>query len=107
MRAIMMTAVGNSDVLQLQDCPSPKIRHASEVKIKLRAAGINPIDTKLRRHGVFYGNTLPAILGCDGAGEVIEIGSAVTHFQVGDKVWFCHGGLGREQGNYAEYTVVD
>jgi NADPH2:quinone reductase len=47
------------------------------------------------------------VLGCDGAGIVIETGAQVSRFKTGDKVWFCHGGLGREQGNYAEYTVID
>jgi NADPH2:quinone reductase len=46
-------------------------------------------------------------LGCDGAGVIVETGEAVKKFKTGDKVWFCHGGLGREQGNYAEYTVID
>jgi NADPH2:quinone reductase len=73
----------------------------------LKAAGVNPVDTKIRRNGVFYDNPLPAVLGCDGAGEVVAVGSAVSRFRIGDAVWFCHGGLGREQGNYAEYTVLD
>jgi NADPH2:quinone reductase len=38
---------------------------------------------------------------------VTETGSAVSRFKPGDKIWFCHGGLGREQGNYAEYNVLD
>ena len=40
-------------------------------------------------------------------GVVVAIGDEVTRFQPGDKVWFCHGGLGREQGNYAQFTVLD
>jgi len=65
------------------------------------------VDIKVRRNGVFYDRPLPAVLGCDGAGIVVETGAAAHQFNVGDKVWFCHGGLGREQGNYAEYTVID
>jgi NADPH:quinone reductase len=107
MQSIVMTTVGEPEVLKLQDSHEPYIVHPTDVKVKLKAAGVNPIDTKLRRHGLFYDNNGAAILGCDGAGEVIEIGNAVTHFRVGDKVWFCHGGLGREQGNYAQYTVLD
>ncbi len=107
MKAIMMAAIGNPDVLELQDIDEPPITTATEVKVRLKAAGVNPVDTKIRRNGLLYGNPLPAVLGCDGAGEVVEIGSAVSHYKQGDKVWFCHGGLGREQGNYAEYTVLD
>ncbi len=107
MKAIVMTAVGNPDVLKLQDLAEPDITQSTQLKIKLQAAGVNPVDTKIRRNGVFYNNTLPAILGCDGAGVVVETGPEVSQFKIGDEVWFCHGGLGREPGNYAEYTVID
>lgn len=107
MQSIVMTAVGTPDVLKFQDSPEPEITQPTDIKVKLLAAGVNPIDTKVRSNGVFYDNALPAILGCDGAGEVIEIGSAVSRFNIGDKVWFCHGGLGGEQGNYAQYNVLD
>ncbi|MDD1612514.1 MAG: zinc-dependent alcohol dehydrogenase family protein [Methylococcaceae bacterium] len=107
MKAILMTAVGGPEVLSLRDIDEPQITSATEIKIKLHAAGVNPIDTKVRRRGVFFPNPLPAVLGCDGAGEVVAMGSAVDRFKPGDKVWFCHGGLGREQGSYAGYTVLD
>jgi len=107
MKAVLMTAVGDPDVLKFQDVTEPELTQSTQLKIKLHAAGINPVDTKLRRNGVFYNNTLPAILGCDGAGVVVEIGPAVSQFKVGDEVWFCHGGLGLEPGNYAEYNVID
>ncbi len=107
MKAIIMTATGDPDVLQLQDLPEPKITKPEQIKVKLAAAGVNPVDTKIRRNGLFYDNSLPAVLGCDGAGTVVETGIAVRRFKAGDKVWFCHGGLGREQGNYAEYNVLD
>jgi NADPH2:quinone reductase len=107
MKAIMMTAVGDSNVLQLQDIEEPQISTPTQIKVRLNAAGVNPVDTKIRRYGLLFDQPLPAVLGCDGAGEVIETGSAVTQFKVGDKVWFCNGGLGQEQGNYAEVTVLD
>ena len=102
-----MTAVGDPDVLRFQEIAEPEISTATQIKIKLQAAGVNPVDTKVRRHGVFYDQPLPAVLGCDGAGIVVETGTAAHQFKVGDQVWFCHGGLGREPGNYAEYTVLD
>ncbi len=106
MKAVVMTAIGDPKVLELQDLPEPQIEHPSQIKVRLHTAGINPIDTKLRQKGLFYGATPPAILGCDGAGEVVTVGEEVTRFQPGDKVWFCHGGLGREPGNYAQFTVL-
>ncbi len=107
MKAIMMKATGNPDVLELHDIDEPEISTATQIKVRLKAAGVNPVDTKIRRNGLLYDNPLPAVLGCDGAGEVVETGSEVSRFKPGDKVWFCHGGLGREQGNYGEYTVID
>ncbi len=107
MKAVLMTATGSTDVLQLSNINEPEIISSTEVKIKIKAASINPIDTKVRNNGGFYQQPLPIVLGCDGAGEIISIGNAVTNYKVGDEVWFCHGGLGKEQGNYAEYTVID
>ena len=108
MKAIHMTDAGPAaNVLQLVEVPEPEITTPTQIKVQLRAAGVNPVDTKLRSRGVFYPDALPAILGCDGAGVVTKTGGAVTRFQPGDAVWFCHGGLGGAPGNYAEYTVLE
>lgn len=108
MKAILMTASGGPDVLTLKDIPQPSINSPTSILVKLKAAGINPIDTKLRQRGTFYLEEMPAILGCDGAGIVEAIGSEVTRFQPGDEVYYCAGGLGKtETGNYAEYAVVE
>src|SRR3989338_1423831 len=103
MKAILMTTAGNADVLQLRDIPKPELPSPHHLLVKLAAAGVNPLDTKLRAKPAYYPDKLPAILGCDGAGVVKEIGSAVTRFKVGDTVYFCNGGIGDEPGNYAEY----
>ncbi len=107
MKAVLMPAVGPADVLQLQEVPEPQIRTPTQVKVRLHAAGVNPVDTKVRKRGLFYPDALPAILGCDGAGVVEAVGSSVTRLAPGDEVWFCNGGIGGDPGNYAEYTVVD
>ena len=107
MQAVVMGKTGGPEVLQYTEWTEPVIQHPTQIKVRLMAAGINPIDTKLRQRGLFYNAQPPAILGCDGAGEVVETGEAVTRFQTGDKVWFCHGGLGREPGNYARFTVLE
>ncbi|PLZ95281.1 alcohol dehydrogenase [Fischerella thermalis CCMEE 5198] len=108
MKAVLMTAPGNPEVLQLQDVTNPGVPVGeTELLVRLRAAGVNPIDTKLRKRGTFYPDQMPAILGCDGAGIVEAVGAGVKKFRVGDEVYFCNGGLGAHQGNYAEYTTVD
>lgn len=107
MKAVLMTEPGTPEVLQLQEVSKPKIKTDTEILVKLKAAGVNPIDTKLRSRGSFYPEKMPAILGCDGAGIIEAMGAGVTRFKVGDAVYFCDGGLGDETGNYAEYTVVE
>ncbi|PHV64115.1 zinc-dependent alcohol dehydrogenase family protein [Cyanobacterium aponinum] len=108
MKAILMTEAGGVDVLQLRDIPTPQIKSPTEVLVELKAAGVNPIDTKIRKRGSFYPEFSSPILGCDGAGIVVEVGDGVTRFRKGDEVYFCAGGLGKpETGNYAQYTVVE
>ena len=108
MKAVLMTAAGEPEVLQLQEVPEPQIQNDTEILVRLQAAGVNPLDTKLRRRGTFYSDQMPAILGCDGAGVVEAVGSGVQRFRVGDEVYFCAGGLGESgTGNYAQLTVVD
>ncbi|MCU0534123.1 MAG: zinc-dependent alcohol dehydrogenase family protein [Hydrococcus sp. Prado102] len=108
MKAIVMTAPGAPDVLELREVSTPKLDKPTEILVKVKAAGINPIDTKLRQRGTFYPDGMPAILGCDGAGIIEAVGSQVTTFKPGDEVYYCVGGLGKAgTGNYAEFAVVD
>jgi NADPH2:quinone reductase len=107
MKAVLLTGAGGIDKLELTEVPDPVLENPEEILVRLHAAGINPVDYKLRRAGGFYPNRLPLILGCDGAGVVEAVGSGVTRFQVGDEVYFCNGGMGGdEQGNYAELTTI-
>ncbi len=63
MKAILMTAIGDPDVLKFQDIKEPEISEATQIKVKLQAAGVNPVDTKIRRNGVFYDNALTGGIG--------------------------------------------
>lgn len=112
MRAIVMSEPGSPDVLALQQLEVPEIGSPDQILVKVMAAGVNPIDTKLRDRGLYFPDGLPAILGCDGAGIVETVGVDVTQFQAGDQVYYCYGGLGQKNGdssvgNYAEYAVVN
>ncbi len=106
MKAILAIAPGNTDVLQLRDIPKPELPSPHHVRVKLAAAGVNPVDTKLRAKPAYHPDKLPAILGCDGAGFVEATGDAVTRFKIGDEVFFCNGGIGDEPGTYAEYVTL-
>jgi NADPH2:quinone reductase len=79
--------------------PSLKDR---DLLVRVKAISVNPVDTKVRRNPV-AGNT--RILGWDAVGEVVEVGSGVQHFKVGDQVWYA-GDLTRD-GSNAEYQAVD
>ncbi len=106
MKAILATTPGSAEVLQLRDVPKPLLPTPHHLRVKLAAAGVNPVDTKLRAKPAYFPDKLPAILGCDGAGIVEETGSAVTRFKAGDQVFFCNGGIGDEPGSYAEYSTL-
>lgn len=110
MKAILMTSAGGPEVLALRDVEKPELPSPHHLRVKLAAAGVNPLDAKLRARAIYHPDKLPAILGCDGAGIVEKAGSAVTRFREGDAVYFNNGGLGGNQGDepgcYAEYTTV-
>jgi len=93
-----MTKVGSPEVLEYQQIETPEIKTNSELLIRIQAAGVNPIDTKLRQ-GLYPMDNLPAVLGCDGSGIVKAVGPGVSKFKVGDEVYFFHGGIGQMQGN--------
>jgi NADPH2:quinone reductase len=107
MKAIEMREVGGPAVLQLVERPRPELTGPSDILVRILAAGVNPIDTKIRSRGPLIPDGLPAVPGCDGAGVVEAVGAEVTRFKPGDEVWYCHGGLGGPDGNYAEYMVLD
>ena len=106
MKAIVIHETGGPEVLKVENIATPAVTRPGDVLVKLKAAGINPVDTKLRK-GMYPIQHFPAILGCDGAGIVEDTGKDVSSFKKGDAVYFFHGGIGTGPGNYAEYIVLD
>jgi NADPH2:quinone reductase len=107
MRAVRIHEPGGPEQLRYEEVPDPLIERPGQVKVAIRAAGVNPVDTKVRQRGPMFAEGLPFIPGCDAAGEIVEVGSEVTDRAVGDRVFFCYGGLGSAPGTYAEFAVVD
>ena len=99
MKVIRIHRFGNANELKMEESLRPKPAH-EQVLVKIHAAGVNPVDWKLRR-GYFKENVrFPIPMGEDFAGEVIELGTDVDSFQVGDRVYgFAHG-------SYAEYSAI-
>lgn len=105
MRAVVMTAYGNEDVIQVQDVPTPDSLE-NEVLVHVHAAGINPLDIKIRKGQMkpLLGYRLPLILGTDIAGKVVKTGSEVSRFKVGDEVY---GSLSTmRMGAFADYVSI-
>lgn len=107
MKVMMMTAQGAPNVLQLRELPTPTLNGPRDLLVRIKAAGVNPVDTKLRARGTYFPERMPAILGCDGAGVVEATGSGAQRYKPGDAVYFCNGGIGGHAGTYAEYAVID
>ncbi|MDD2102665.1 zinc-dependent alcohol dehydrogenase family protein [Pseudomonas putida] len=79
-----------------------------QVLVRVHAAGVNPLDTKIAAGaGAHARQALPAVLGLDLAGTVIELGEAVDGFTLGQEVFGMPGGIGGAQGTMAEYIAVD
>lgn len=103
MRAIRQQVLGGPEVLELVDVPRPDPA-PTEVLVRVGAAGVNPVDYKTRASGGFLGNP-PFTVGTDVAGEVAALGSGVTRFAVGDRV-FGMPRFPREAAAYAEYVTA-
>jgi NADPH:quinone reductase-like Zn-dependent oxidoreductase len=123
MKAIVWTAYGPPEVLQLQEVakPTPK---AHEVLIRVQATTVTAGDLELRRFRFPYHTPLPMrlaarlylglqrptrlrILGQDLAGEIEAVGPGVTRYAVGDPVFAATGfGSGGSLGGYAEYKCL-
>ena len=105
MKAIRIHKYGGPDVLQYEDAPRPKPQ-ADEVLIRVHAAGVNPIDWKVREGDTkdFWPHKFPLILGWDLSGVVEDLGEGVSQFKLGDEV-YCVPDPTRD-GAYAEYIAV-
>lgn len=103
MRAVMMRSNGGPQVLAVEDVapPTPVL---TEVLVRVRAAGVNPVDAYVRS-GAFPLVKPPAILGWDLSGVVEEVVPGVTRFRVGDDV-FGMPMFPRAAGAYAEYVAA-
>jgi NADPH:quinone reductase-like Zn-dependent oxidoreductase len=102
MRVVQQMALGGTEVLELVEAPRPEPR-PTEVLVRVRAAGVNPVDWKTRALGAFLGAP-PFTLGWDAAGVVEEVGYGVTRFAEGDRV-FGMPRFPRAAAAYAEYVV--
>ena len=90
MKAVVINRFGGSEVLEVVSDYPPPSPAAKQVLIKVHAAGVNPLDWKIREGQLklLLGARFPMILGNDVSGEIIAVGDDVSRFRVGDEV-FC------------------
>ncbi len=106
MRAAFITRTGGADVIEVGQFPDP-LPGPRQVLVRVRACAVNPIDTFVRSGAVAFPLPLPFIVGCDLAGEVVEVGAAVVGLRPGMRVWGSNQGLLGRQGTFAELAAVD
>ncbi|MEU6104570.1 NADP-dependent oxidoreductase [Streptomyces flaveolus] len=101
MKKVIFAEFGGPDVLQLIDAEEP---HAGRgrIRIAVRAAGVNPVDWRIREGQVLgaHPTELPSGVGLDASGVVDEIGEGVEGVEVGDRVF------GEGSSTYAEFAVL-
>lgn len=107
MKAIYFEKGGTSDVLHYGDIDTPALCGDKQVRVRIKAAGVNPVDGKIRIAPDRFPVSFPAIPGCDGAGVIETVGKSVQDFRPGDEVYFSQPGFNQRQGTYAEYVLVD
>jgi len=105
MQALVLTRYGGPEAMELREVPVPRPK-VGEVLVRVRAAGLNPVDFKIRegKLKVIQRYPLPAVMGNELAGVVEACGEGVTRFSPGDRV-FARVPKDR-MGAFAEYAVL-
>jgi len=107
MRAVTIESFGGPERLRLTDVPRPRAAR-DEVLVRTVAAGVNPVDWKIRE-GLLADrlpHAFPLVLGWDVAGVVEEIGEGTSKFRKGDRIWAYARKPVVQWGTYAEFVAV-
>src|SRR6266540_5796624 len=102
MKAIRVHAFGEPEVMKLEEVPD---LHAGpkQVLVRIKAIGVNPVDTYIRSGSYPIKREMPFTPGLDGAGLVEEVGQGIGHIRVGDRVYTA----GTITGSYAEAALCN
>ena len=105
MKSVCIYSYGGPEVLVYEDAPRPH-PDAGEVLVRVHAAGINPVDWKIREGHLkeMLHHTFPLVLGWDVSGVIEALGTGITRLKVGDEV-FSRPDIARD-GAYAEFIVI-
>lgn len=105
MKAVVLTRFGGADAFELSDVPVPTVG-PRQVRVRVHATAVNPLDYQIRRGDYTDYVPLPAIIGHDVSGVIEKVGSHVTEFGVGDEVYYTAKIFGGP-GSYAEQHIAD
>jgi NADPH2:quinone reductase len=105
MRSILVRGFGGPDVLRVEETPS-FTPGPTQVVVRVRAAGVNPVDTYIRSGAYAIKPPLPYTPGSDGAGEIAAVGSDVQGLKEGERVYIFNDNSGAPRtGSYAQYVL--
>jgi NADPH:quinone reductase-like Zn-dependent oxidoreductase len=105
MKAAVLNEFGSVEKFEILDVPTPKPGF-DEVLVKVLATSVNPLDYQVRRGDYKDDLQLPVITGHDVSGVIVEIGTGIKNFKVGDEVYYTPE-IFKGQGSYAEYHVAN
>jgi NADPH2:quinone reductase len=103
--AIVVREFGEPDVMRIEDVPTP-MPGPGQVLVRIRAAGVNPVDTYIRKGAYARKPTLPYTPGADGAGTIQAVGAGVASFSPGQRVYVI-GTVAGASGAYAEIAMCE
>ena len=106
MKAAYIEQTGPPEAIKVGELPTPEPR-PGEVRVKVGAASLNPIDLYIRAGMVAMPLEFPFVSAADFAGVVEAVGQGSGRYQVGDRVWGSNLGMFGRQGASAEYACVD
>jgi NADPH:quinone reductase-like Zn-dependent oxidoreductase len=107
MKAVMQRCYGSGRVLEVENIDKPPLPSANELFVRVHAVAVNPLDWHMTtgkpyimRLSEGLGTPKDARVGVDFAGVVESVGSSVTRFKTGDRIFGVHGGA------FAQYITV-
>lgn len=100
MKAVAMTAIGGTEVLEILDLADP-VPGPGEVLVEIAASGVNFMDIGVRQGMAWFEMPLPRVLGVEGAGRIVALGEGVGGLTAGQRVAWVYA-----PGSYAERIAI-
>ncbi len=104
MKGALIQETGGPDKIQYTEMKVPALQ-PGQIRVETRAVAVNPIDTYIRAGIIPMQIPMPFVVGCDGAGVVLEAFPG-SQFEKGDRVWYSNQGLLGRQGTFAEQVAI-